>query len=123
MPVRHQVARFLIVGALVYLIDVTILWFCVERVGLRIAVGTTIAYAVAFVVNFSLGRQWVFPNTGRAHQQLMRFLALVAVNYLFTLVGVIALTNAGLGLIAAKTCVVIVAAITNFFVGRHWVYV
>lgn len=123
MPVRHQVARFLVVGALVYLIDVSILWFCVERVGLRISVGTTIAYAVAFVVNFSLGRQWVFPSKGRAHQQLVRFLVLVAVNYVFTLIGVIALTNAGVGLIVAKTSVVIVAAITNFFVGRHWVYV
>jgi putative flippase GtrA len=118
-----QAVRFLVVGLLSYVVDVATLWTTVSLLGWPLLVGTTAAFAVAFVVNFGLGRSWVFRATAhRSGPQVVRYAILVAVNYLLTLVLVSLLTGLGLGLILAKTLTVAVNAVLNFFVGRHWVY-
>ena len=117
-----QSGRFLVVGAASYVVDITVLWITVHSLHWPLGLGTTVAFAAAFVVNFGLGRRWVFPTSAPRGPQVSRYLALVAANYLLTLAAVTSLTTLGLGLVIAKTISVVINAVINFFLGRSWVY-
>ncbi|MSV43183.1 MAG: hypothetical protein F2911_06915 [Actinobacteria bacterium] len=117
-----QVVRFVVTGLVSYLVDVSLLWTTVSVLGWALVVGTTVAFAVSFVVNYGLGRAWVFRARGPHGPQVARYAALVALNYLLTVLFVSSLTALGLGLILAKTISVAINAVLNFFAGRHWVY-
>ncbi|MEI8057274.1 MAG: GtrA family protein [Actinomycetes bacterium] len=119
---HQQAVRFLLVGGLSYVVDVSVLWAVVTLGGWALVVGTTAAFAAAFVVNYGLGRVWVFRAAGAHGPQVARYSALVALNYALTLVFMTSLTGFGVGLVIAKTISVAILAVLNFFVGRHWVY-
>jgi len=116
------VVRFVVTGLVSYLVDVSLLWTTVSVLGWALVVGTTVAFAVSFIVNYGLGRAWVFRARGPHGPQVARYAALVALNYLLTVLFVSSLTALGLGLVLAKTISVAINAVLNFFAGRHWVY-
>ena len=56
------------------------------------------AFAIAFLVNFTAARQWAFASTargGNTRRQLRRYLVLVGLNLLSTLVIVVGLSAGG----------------------------
>jgi putative flippase GtrA len=57
---RHQVLRFLLVCAVGFTINIIVLRFGVETVGLSKLVAEVIAAGVAAPVTFVLNRQWAF---------------------------------------------------------------
>lgn len=119
---RHSAARYVLVGGLSYLTDVGGLWLLHGVAGVPLAVATTVAYAASFAVNFGLNRRVVFPGGARMGAQLLRYVILVVANYLATMVMVLGLSGAGLNYLAAKTVTVVVLAIANYFLYRHWVF-
>lgn len=120
--VAAQAVRFLAVGILSYIVDVGTLWVTVARLGWPLILGATTAFALAFVVNFGLGRRWVFQTAARRGPQIARYFVLIALNYALTLVALTSLTALGIGLVVAKTISVVVNAVINFWLGRVWVY-
>jgi putative flippase GtrA len=120
--VAAQALRFLAVGVLSYVVDVGTLWVTVTRLGWPLVVGATVAFSLAFVVNFGLGRRWVFRTSAQRGPQVARYVVLVALNYVLTLVALTSLTAVGHGLVVAKTISEIVNAVINFWLGRVWVY-
>jgi hypothetical protein len=84
-------ARFLSVGVLSVVVDTALIVVGRELVGLPLAVATTAAFVLTLGVNFWLNLRVVFQAVGRVAGRLARYLVLVAVNYLLTMVIVLAL--------------------------------
>lgn len=87
-------------------------------------VSTTIAFAVASVVNFSFNRRWAFHGArdGRTRPQLIRFYTLVLLNLLSTVLITVGLNALGLMYLVAKLVAALVNAVANFFLYRAWVF-
>lgn len=85
---------------------------------------TTIAFAVASIVNFSFNRQWAFQGAraGRTRSQLIRFYTLVLLNLLSTVLITVGLSALGLMYLIAKLVAALVNAVANFFLYRAWVF-
>lgn len=118
----HNASRFLLVGGVSYLFDIgsLIMFHGVLRIALGVA--TTMSYAATLGVNFGLNRAFAFRSGGLIGRALVRYLALVAVNYVVTLLLVTGLTAAGMSYVAAKTQATVMIAVTNYFVYRWWVF-
>lgn len=120
----HPAPRFLVVGGLTFLVDISGLKIGHDVLGLSLAAATAAAFALAFVVNFGLSRQWVFVG-GRqadARWQAVRFTILVAANLVSTLIVVVGLAQLGVYYLLAKLVAAAVNAGANFFLYRRWVF-
>lgn len=122
-PQAGAFLRFLVVGGLSYVVDLGSLLFLYGLAGAPLAAATTGAFAIAFVLTFTLNRLWVFDAaSGGVSGQVVRYLALVGLNYLATLVIVLGLTAAGAPVAVSKTVAVAVIAVANYFLYRHFVF-
>lgn len=122
---HHPAPRFFVVGVVSFGVDIGSLRLFHGVLHLGLALSTLIAFAVAFCVNFTASRQWVFTATARdtyARRQAVRYLVLVAVNLVLTLVIVVGLSDLGIPYLLAKVVAASVNAVGNFFAYRHWVF-
>jgi putative flippase GtrA len=118
----HNATRFLLVGGASYLFDVGSLILFHGVLNISLPVATTMAFAATLGVNFGLNRAFAFRSQGLIGRSLMRYLVLVAINYVATLLLVTGLTAAGLSYVVAKTGATVVIAIGNYFAYRWWVF-
>jgi putative flippase GtrA len=111
-------------GGITLCVDVGSLRILHGSLGVALVPATICAFAVAFVVNFALSRQWTFASgkDGRAHHQMARFLFLVLINLLTTLAIVTGLVALGLNYLVAKLIATALNAVGNFFAYRRWVF-
>ncbi|WP_377325131.1 GtrA family protein [Pimelobacter simplex] len=122
-PVAGAFARFLVTGGISYLVDVGTLVALHSGLDWPLGLATTGAFAVAFVVTFTLNRIWVFQaGQEAAAGQVVRYLVLVGVNYVATLVIVLGLAHVGVPVVVAKTVAVVAIALSNFFLYRAFVF-
>lgn len=122
---HHPAPRFLVAGVATFLVDLGSLRVLHGTIGIALAPATAIAFAIAFLVNFTAARQWAFAATargGNTRRQLTRYLVLVGLNLLSTLVIVVGLSAGGMNYLWAKAAAACVNAVANFFVYRRWVF-
>ncbi|SKB06483.1 GtrA family protein [Aeromicrobium choanae] len=116
-------ARYLVVGLLSYLIDVGILAAAWHLLDLPLWLATSLGFWTSFVANFLLSRHWTFESSRQpSGGQLARYVSLVAVNYVVTLVAVTVLHEAGLKVIVARTVVLALLTATTYLLYRRWVF-
>ncbi len=123
-PVRVDgvVLRFVLVGALVYAIDVSILWALHVLAGLPLALATTLAFCCAFGANLGLNRIFTFAAPGPVGRQGARLLATAGLNYVSTLVIVVGLSYLWDAFLVSKTITTGLNAVFNFALYRRWVF-
>lgn len=115
--------RYLIVGGLSYVIDISILLFAWKALDLPLWAATSCGFWASFSVNFLLSRYWTFDVAHVSSVgQLVRYGVLVAVNYVITVLAVTGLHHAGLDVLVARTVVLAVLTVSTFFVYRRWVF-
>jgi putative flippase GtrA len=119
---RSSLVRFVVVGGLSFATDFGSLYLLHGVLGILLAPATVMAFAIAFVVNFGLNRIWAFRASGAVGQQLRRYLYLVAVNLVLTVLIVQGLTLLGLPYLVAKACSTAVLTVGNYFVSRKWIF-
>jgi putative flippase GtrA len=122
---HHPAPRFLVAGVATFMVDIGSLRILHGSFGIALLPATAMAFAIAFLVNFTAARQWAFASTargGNTRRQLQRYLVLVGLNLLSTLVIVVGLSAGGLNYLWAKAIAAGVNAVANFFVYRHWVF-
>ncbi|GAA0542009.1 hypothetical protein GCM10010172_24300 [Paractinoplanes ferrugineus] len=115
--------RFLIVGGTSVVVDAGLLWILHGVLGMWLSPATALAFLAGFVVNFGLNRQWAFASTGRLRHQLAKYLALVAVNLLITVLLVKALTALGVMYLIAKVFTTAILSTVNYFISRRWIFI
>ena len=119
---RGAFARFFLVGALSVGVDTGSLMVLQRLAGLPLAVATTLAFVLTLAVNFSLNMGFVFGVRGRLAGRLVRYGALVVVNYLLTLLLVLGIAALGANYVVAKLVAVACCSLVNFVAYRHWVF-
>jgi putative flippase GtrA len=120
---RSSGFKFLIVGGTSVVVDAGLLWVLHGVLGMWLEPATALAFLAGFVVNFGLNRQWAFASTGRLRHQFAKYLALVAVNLLITVVLVKALTTVGVMYLVAKVLTTAVLSTVNYFISRKWIFI
>lgn len=122
LPMSHSLPRYLIIGALSFAVDAGTLYAAHGVLRIWLPLATTVAYAAAFTVNFSLNRLWAFRSTVKVGGQVARYLTLTGVNYVLTVVIVTGLAAAGLHYLLAKMSAAMVIAMINYVAYRTWVF-
>jgi putative flippase GtrA len=122
---RSSGFRFLIVGGTSVVVDAGLLWVLHGVLGLWLSPATAVAFLAGFVVNFVLNRQWAFTSSssGRLRHQFAKYLVLVAVNLLITVLLVKALTAIGVMYLIAKVFTTAVLSTANYFISRKYIFV
>lgn len=118
----RSLPRFLIIGVLSFIVDVGTLFVAHGLLHLWLPLATTLAYALAFTVNFSLNRLWTFSSTTAMTGQVMRYVALTSVNFVITLLIVNGLAALGMSYLLAKVLSTAVIAGINYIAYRNWVF-
>jgi putative flippase GtrA len=118
----RSLPRFLIIGVLSFILDAGTLYVTHGVLKMWLPLATTLAYGVAFTVNFSLNRLWAFGSTAAVTGQATRYIVLTGVNYLITLVIVNGLAALGMSYLLAKVIATAVIAGINYIAYRNWVF-
>jgi putative flippase GtrA len=121
----HPAPRYLVSGSITFLIDIGSLKLLHGVAGVSLVPAVVIAFTAAFVFNFTVSRQWTFAKSARGGQprrQMARYLILVAVNLVVTVVLVAGFSALGVNYLIAKVVATVVNACGNFFVYRHWIF-
>jgi putative flippase GtrA len=121
----HPAPRYVVTGTITFLIDIGSLKLLHGIAGMPLLAAVVVAFCIAFLFNFTASRQWTFARAardGQAHRQLLRYLALVAVNLLSTVLIVAGFSAVGLNYLIAKVVAGGINACGNFFAYRHWIF-
>lgn len=115
--------RFVVVGVVTVAVDTAVLVLLRELTSTPLWLAASVSYVAAIGVNFALNMRWVWAVEGDLAGRLARYAALVAVNYLLTLVLTLGLTSAGLYYVFAKWAAIAVGAVVNYVAYHRWVFV
>lgn len=119
---KRAAVRFVVTGTVVYIMDAGTLWLLHSKAGLGLGLATTLAFCVAFVVNFTMSRLFTFGASGPVAPQAAKLLVLVAINYVSTMIIVLALSHVWSAFLLSKTIATVINAVFNFFTYRHWAF-
>ena len=111
---------YVIVGSLSAIIDLTTLNILITLYTTQwLAVG--VAFIVGFVFNVKAHALFTFvsPLTSKS---ALKFTAVVAVNYLLTLLIIESLTVLSYSLMTAKVVSLPIIAVSGYLLGRHWAF-
>jgi putative flippase GtrA len=122
VPASRSLPRFIVIGAASFAVDVGALYAAHGVLRIWLPLATTLAYAAAFAVNFSLNRLWAFRSTVNVTGQVARYLVLTGANYVATVAIVTGLAAAGLHYLIAKIAAAALIAAVNYVLYRAWVF-
>lgn len=132
----ERFSKFLVVGAIGFVIDFGTLTLLKELVQLQTLIANTISFTMAVISNFTLNRYWTYPDSRDKNltSQLGQFaivsiIGLVINNTLLLLLespfdSLLTASDllVGRGYIPAKAIATVVVLFWNFFVNRYWTY-
>jgi putative flippase GtrA len=119
-----QLAKFCLIGASGYVVNLVTFAFCHEVLDAHHLVAASGAFLVAVTNNFIWNRHWTFnAGSGRAHAQAPRFLAVSVAAFLLAAVILDLLVNLG-GVPALPAQALSIAAATpvNFIGNKLWTF-
>jgi putative flippase GtrA len=113
-------AVYVLVGAVSAAIDLLTLSILIE-VGIKQWSAVTTAFAAGFIFNIKAHSVFTF-NSQLNRKSGIRFTAVVAINYLLTLIVIETLTIFSVELFSAKLVSLPIIAVTGYLLGRHWAF-
>lgn len=120
-----QIVRFLIVGVIVLVCNITLLYVFTSLLGIWYLGSSVIAYVLAVILNFSLQKWWVFEHltTGKIRQQFSLY-GIVSLVYLAlnTLSMYVLVDHFHVLYLYAQICITGVLSLLNFWVNRRFVF-
>lgn len=117
-----QFARFGLVGASGYLVNLAVFVFALHVLGVHYLVAAVIAFLISVANNFWWNRHWTFAaHDGHAGFQAARFLTVSVVAFLFSY-GMLALLveDAGMAKVAAQAIAIVAATPLSFLGQKLW---
>jgi putative flippase GtrA len=122
---RHnwvQLAKFCVVGASGYVVNLAVYWTTLHWGGLHYAIAATISFLVAASSNYTFNRAWTFAHQrGHFGYQGLRFFVVSGVVYaanLLLLTGLV--EGVGVGKVPAQAIAVVVVTPLNFLGNKLW---
>ena len=121
--VRHQFAKYFVVGFSGVFLDMGTLIVFKEYFGLTPVFAVIVNQILLITYSFCLNKYWSFGNKEIPHKQLIRFLTLAGFNYLFSIIAMYIFNehfNFDYRLVRIGAIMVMVS--WNFFLYKYWVY-
>lgn len=122
--IGSQLARYLLVGLLVFWFYFFLLYVFIQLLGVYYPIGVTIAYALAACAHFLLNRTYTFKaGRGLAHFQMAKFMVLLGINYGVTLAVVsVAVERLGLSPYLGAIAGILATTLIGFVATKYWVF-
>ncbi len=119
---NNRFIRFIIVGAVSAAVDISSTWG-MAHICSSFYIPVTTGFIIGLLCNYVLHTLFTFSSTISVSRQLPRFLAVVVLNYLQTILIVyLAMNHAGLSTVHAKIASLPFVAAAGFLLSRYWVY-
>lgn len=120
---RVEFAKYFIIGISAYFLDVICLYFLKHRLGFSPTLAVVVDQPPIILFVFLLNKHWSFGVKGMGETQMLKFGAVVAMNYFISVVWMAVFNHHfGLNYIYVRTANVAVAVGWNFLLYKHWVY-
>ena len=118
----RQPVRYVFTGGVLYVVDVSSLLFLSHIFSFSPVLAVACSFWVAFVASFVLQKYLTFGNKQKSKRELGKqtflYSLLVIFNYVVTILFVAAFTDI-LGLVVARTAVLLLTVIWNYFVYKQ----
>ena len=125
--IRHpknwwQLARFGLVGASGYVVNLIVFALCVHALGLDYRIAAVVAFAVSVANNFWWNRHWTFTaGDGHAGFQAVRFFVISLGAFVLSFIVLQLLVDgAGVPEVLAQAISIVVATPLNFIGNKLW---
>ena len=120
---EHPLVRYVFVGGTTFVIDLGLLVVLHKKMGVGLALATSIAYWVAIVYNFLLNRFWTFSIKEKEslRKHLVNYLLLLGFNYIFTLVFVTTMST-HINFATAKAVSVAIQTTWTYLIYKNYVF-
>ena len=120
---RHQFARYFVIGFSGVILDVGSLFLLKEYLHLRPVLAVIINGIFLLNYVFFLNKHWAFKSNGVTHKQMVRFFILAGFNYAIS-VGWMYIFNEKFAVhyLIARIANIALSVAWNFLLYRYWVY-
>lgn len=119
---NNRFLRFILVGAVSAAVDIGST-LGMTYISSSFYIPVTFGFIIGLLFNYILHTLFTFSATISVSRQLPRFLAVVVLNYLQTILIVyLAVNHAGLSTVHAKIASLPFVAAAGFLLSRYWVY-
>jgi len=117
----EQLAKFCVVGATGYVVNLAVYYLLLTRVGLHYVPAAVGSFVVAVSNNYALNRVWTFRvERGSVGAQGWRFLIVSTVSLAANIVVLTAMVAAGANEIAAQAVAIVLVTPLNFVGNKLW---
>ena len=120
--VPRELAGFAVIGAFTFSLDLALLAVLRERTGLPLPAAVSIAYLVAFGLNFVLNRTLNFRSHAPVGGQVLRYAVVLLGDYLLTVGVSSGLSSLGAGFLLARVTASFLVAVFTYSASRWWVF-
>lgn len=120
----QSVIWFAAIGVCSGVVYFVTIYFLMEMLAVDYRLAVSIAYAVALAVHFFANRHIVFrARGGSLHVHLLRYSAMIVLNYLTTLLIVIGAVNIfSVSAYAGATVAIAINMIGNYVLSKYWIF-
>ncbi|PIR74232.1 MAG: hypothetical protein COU35_03525 [Candidatus Magasanikbacteria bacterium CG10_big_fil_rev_8_21_14_0_10_47_10] len=120
---KYQILRFLAVGVTSLFIDIGLLIFLIERINFRPVVAVATNQLLVILYNFIVNKYWSFSSKKIPFRQLIRYLILVAFNYVTSITFMYIFNDIfHIKYTLVRLSTIATLFIFNFICYKHWVY-
>jgi dolichol-phosphate mannosyltransferase len=117
----EQLAKFCLVGASGYLVNLAVYTFLLDVVGLQYISAAVGSFIVAVTNNYAWNRLWTFrAQRGGVAYQGMRFFIVSTIALLANLAVLHVLVSVGLGEVVAQAVAIVLVTPVNFIGNKLW---
>ncbi|HYA31267.1 MAG TPA: GtrA family protein [Thermodesulfovibrionales bacterium] len=117
VPHQEKIIGFFLIGAFSTLIDVGLLYFFTEYIGIWYLYSATVSYICGMIINFLLNKYLNFRDTSRNYLRQFSFFALISMSSLALTLGLlyIAVEIYSINYLLGKALAVFIAFLWNYF--------
>lgn len=118
-----QFIKYFVVGSSGVVLDLSILAFLKELLGLPPWIAVSLSLTIVIAYNFTLNKHWSFRNKELPHWQFVRYMSLAGMNYVIG-VGLMYVFNEMLGYqyLLVRVGSILLSVAWNFLLYKFWVF-
>ena len=121
---RNQIIRFCMVGILGTIIDVSLLYFFVEKLEFPIILSNSLSFGITMSISFLIHKNWTFKNTNSSPiKQFLTYSLVSLIGLGISNLVLYALITGGLWYLYAKIITVFIVIFWSFSANKFFTFV
>lgn len=120
---EHSFVRYVVIGGTTFALDFMLLVVLHGLLGVNLIISTTLAYWTSIAFNFLANRFWTFGATETPIiKHLAGYMALLGVNYMFTVLFLSIATHSGVHYTIAKVLAVLIQISWTYVIYKKYIF-